>query len=147
MIATATPLDHFRPTEMKDKPPLTSLQLSILRVLWDMGESSVNDMVSRLAAERSLAPTTVATLLTRLEKRGAVARRREGRGYVYRALVGREETRAAKVDELAADLFEGDVSHLVHHLLSTKEIAPGDLERVKALIAEREARAEGGGKS
>jgi len=132
---------------MKDSSPLTSLQLAILRILWDAGESSVNDMVARLATDRHLAPTTVATLLTRLEKRGTVARRREGRGYVYRALIGREETRAAKVDELAADLFEGDVSHLVHHLLSTKEIATGDLERVKALIAEREAHSKGGGKS
>lgn len=132
---------------MKDTSPLTSLQLAILRVLWDVGECSVNDMVAHLAADRQLAPTTVATLLTRLEKRGAVARRREGRGFVYRALVGREETRDAKVHELAADLFEGDVSHLVHHLLSTKEIAPGDLERVKRLIAEREARSGDGGKS
>lgn len=132
---------------MRDSTPLTSLQLAILRVLWDVGEASVNDMVVHLKRERALAPTTVATLLTRLEKRGAIARRREGRGYVYRALLGREETRAARVDELAADLFEGDISHLVHHLLSTKEIAPGDLERVKRLIAEREELGHDGGES
>ena len=132
---------------MKDPAPLTSLQLAILRTLWDAGECGVNDVVARLAPERALAPTTVATLLVRLEKRGAVARRREGRGFVYRALVGREETRAAKLDALTADLFEGHISHLVQHLLSRKEIAPGDLERVKALIAEREAQDPDGGKS
>ncbi|MDF1798545.1 MAG: BlaI/MecI/CopY family transcriptional regulator [Planctomycetota bacterium] len=124
---------------MTDPKALTSLQLAVLRVLWDAGEATVNTMVERLAGERDLAPTTVATLLTRLEKRGYVARRRDGRQYLYRSLVELEEARRTRVDELAADLFEGDVSHLVHHLLSRSELAAGDLERVKALINAAEA--------
>jgi len=128
---------------MTDPKTLTSLQLAVLRVLWDAGEATVNTMVERLAGERDLAPTTVATLLTRLEKRGYVARRRDGRQYLYRSLVELEEARRTRVDELAADLFEGDVSHLVHHLLSRSELAAGDLERVKALIESAESGGSG----
>lgn len=118
---------------------LTSLQLAVLHVLWESGESSVTAVAKGLLPGRDLAPTTVATLLSRLEKRGVIGRRRKGRGFVYRALVERSTTQTGMVDDLARDLFEGDVSNLVHHLLSRGEIAGDDLDKVKALIAAREA--------
>lgn len=52
---------------------LTDLQLALLRVLWTRGEATVQDMVEALRPERDLAPTTVATLLSRLEKRRVVS--------------------------------------------------------------------------
>ena len=54
---------------MPDTTQLTDLQLALLRVLWTRGEATVQDMVEALRPERDLAPTTVATLLSRLEKR------------------------------------------------------------------------------
>lgn len=130
---------------MTDNTPLTALQLSVLRVLWETGEVSVSEVAARLEAERPLAFTTVATLLSRLEKRGVVTRRRKGRQFLYTAAIDREDTRTSRVNELARDLFEGDVSNLVHHLLSSKEIQSGDLARVKALIEAREAEGQNGG--
>ena len=124
---------------MTDPSQLTSLQLAVMNILWDAGEVSVNDVLSGLESERALAFTTVATILSRLEKRGVVERRREGRQFLYRALVEREEARRDKVDELARDLFEGKVSRLVHHLLTRSEVDGGELQRVKELIAAREA--------
>ncbi len=57
----------------------------------------------------------------------------------------REDARRDKVSELTRDLFEGDVSDLVHHLLSSKEIGAGDLQKVKALITRRESEDNQGG--
>jgi BlaI family penicillinase repressor len=113
---------------------LTDLQMSLMRVLWTRGEAAVSDVHESAYAERGLALTTVATILSRLEKAGLVARRQAGRHYLYRALVSEEEVRRSMVSELAERLFQGDVTALVSHLLDEGDIAPGDLDRVRRLI-------------
>lgn len=119
---------------------LTELQIAILRLLWERGEATVADIWEALHAERGLAQTTVATLLTRLERRGVVARRTDHRQYIYRALITEAEVRHSMVGDLTERLFEGDVTALVNHLLTSRDIAPGDLARLRALITEAESR-------
>ena len=113
---------------------LSDLQLDLMRVLWQRGEASTAEVADALAGSRSLAHTTVATLLTRLEKRGLLAMRRDGRQLVYRALVEEGEVRRSMVGGLLDSLFGGDPGALLAHLLHEREIAPGDLERARALL-------------
>ena len=121
---------------------LTPLQLDVMRVLWSRPEATAAEVTESLAGARRLAPTTVATLLGRLEKRGLVAHTRRGRQFVYRAAVAETVARAVMVDELAQRLFAGDAARLVHHLLARHELEPGDLARVRELIEARERRRE-----
>ena len=113
---------------------LSDLQLDLMRVLWQRGEASTAEVAEALAGSRSLAHTTVATLLTRLEKRGLLAMRRDGRQLVYRALVEEGEVRRSMVGGLLDSLFGGDPGALLAHLLREREIAPGDLERARELL-------------
>lgn len=125
---------------MPEPIELTELQIAILRLLWARGEATVNDIWEALHAERGLAQTTVATLLTRLERRGVVARRAEARQYLYRAVVTEVEVQRSMVEELTDRLFEGDVTALVNHLITSKDIAPGDLARLRSMIDAAESR-------
>lgn len=126
---------------------LTELQLAIMKVLWDHGETGVQDLHEALLDERRVAQSTVATLLTRMEKRGLVARRPEGRLHLYRARVDQAQVKRSVVAEftsLAGRLFEGDVATMVSHLLTAPDVEADDLERIKAVIARREAELKGG---
>lgn len=123
---------------MTPKPQLTPLQLSVLRVLWQRGEARVPEVRAELRAERPLAQNTVATVLSRLEKQGLVTHRSEGRQFVYRALLEEEEAQEGMVEELAERVFEGDYSRMFAHLLERAEVEPGELERIKQLIEDRE---------
>jgi predicted transcriptional regulator len=119
---------------------LSELQIALMRVLWRRGETSVSDVAAALADERGLKYTTVATLLSRLEKRGVVKQRREGRQLVYRALVSEPQVRRSMVADLIGSLFGGDARELVAHLVSESDIAPGDLHRVRKRLAKSERR-------
>ena len=119
---------------------LSDAQLALMRVLWTRGESPVSAVAEAIAGERRLAHTTVATMLTRLEKRGLVAARREGRQLVYRARIAEHAVRRSMVAGLLSTLFGGDARALVAHLVREDEIAPGDLERVRALVDAAEDR-------
>ncbi len=122
---------------------LTDLQVDLLEVLWDREEATVAEVQEALLGNRGLATSTVATLLSRLEKRGVVAHRADGRQYVYRAQVTRQEVRDSMVSALTYRMFSGDVAELVSHLLTEAETSPGDLARVKRLIARKTEELEG----
>ena len=117
---------------------VTELQLALLRVLWARQEATVAEVQEALRPERELAATTVATLLTRLAKRGLVRHRVAGRQYVYRAAVTEEAVQQAMAREVT-ELFAGDVASLVNHLLSAQDVDAADLARVKRLIEAKEA--------
>ncbi len=118
---------------MADDIVLRDLQYDLMRVLWQAGELSVADATAALA-ERDLAHTTVATLLTRLEKRGVVSSRREGRMLLYRPCISEAQVRRSMVSSLIAQVFRGDPGALLAHLIREREVAPGDLEQVRALL-------------
>ncbi len=115
---------------------LSELQLDLMRVLW-RGEASVADVAAEMARRRGLAHTTVATLLTRLGRRGLVEARRDGRQLVYRALVDESQVRRSMVGGLIQSLFRGDPQALLAHLVSENEVESGDLARVRALLEKK----------
>jgi BlaI family transcriptional regulator, penicillinase repressor len=119
---------------------LTDLQLAIVRILWERGECTVLEVQEALAPERKLAQTTVATILTRLEKRKIVRHQSKGRLFVYKALVTEPQVRRSMVSDLTALLFDGSPAALISHLIAEKEIKASDLDEVKRLIADAERR-------
>jgi predicted transcriptional regulator len=125
---------------------LTELQAAILKVLWARGETTVVDVHDALRAGRRVAQSTVATLLSRMEKKGLVSHRAEGRQYIYRALVDEGQVRrsvVAEFAELAGRLFEGDVATMVSHLLTAQEVEGRDLARIREMVDRREAELKG----
>ncbi len=116
---------------------LGDLQLAIMRVLWHRGEATVADVHETLEPERGLALTTIATMLAKLEKKGVVDHRAEGRRFVFRPTVDEGQVRRSMVSELTSQLFRGDVTALVNHLLSEHDIDPGELAQVRELIEAR----------
>src|SRR5437899_12352059 len=121
---------------MPGRHQLTELQLAILRVLWDRSEATVQEIWEALHAERGLAQTTVATMLSRLERRGVVTRRAppQSRQYHYRAAVTEREVQHSMVGELTERLFDGDVTALVQHLLSRADVRPGAIAQLRDTI-------------
>ena len=119
---------------------LGDLQHAIMRVLWEQGELPVADVHSSLLEERGLALTTIATMLSKMEKKGVVARRMEGRGFVYAASVSESEVNRSMVSELTDQLFRGDAAALVSHLLTEQQIDRGELDAIKELIEQHATR-------
>jgi len=128
---------------MPGRHQLTELQLAIMRVLWDRSEATVQEIWEALHAERGLAQTTVATMLSRLERRGVVTRRAppQSRQYHYRAAVTEREVQHSMVGELTERLFDGDVTALVQHLLTGEAVSPGDIAKIRDMIERVETNA------
>lgn len=122
---------------------LTELQLDVLDVLWAAGEATVKEVQAALEPERPLARTTVATLLSRLEKKGVVARRAKGGEYVYRPRLSRQAVRRRMLVGFVERVFGGDVPELMSQLLTVGQADLATLRRLRTLIEARREDLEG----
>jgi predicted transcriptional regulator len=113
---------------------LSDLQLAVMRVVWDKGEASASDVQRALHRSRGLAITTVSTLLTRLEKRGLLSHRADGRTFVYRAKISERDVRRSMLSSLVDGLFRGDASAVVSQLLAAGDVTEGDIDRIQELV-------------
>lgn len=118
------------------KHTLGDLQTAIMRELWSRDEMAASEVTEALRSARGLAPTTIATMLMKMEKKGVVTHRREGRKYLYRAAVSEGAVRRSMVAELTERLFEGNVAALVSHLLEENDLDRDDLTKIENLIAQ-----------
>ena len=130
---------------MGSEHQLSDLQLAIMKVVWLRGEAAAAEVHQALCDEgRDLAPTTVATVMSRLEKRGLLTHRTEGRQYIYASKVEEQEIRRSMLERVTHFFFGGDTSALVHHLVGARDVGQDDLEAIKRLIARKEGESEDG---
>jgi BlaI family transcriptional regulator, penicillinase repressor len=119
---------------------LGPLQLQILKVLWEEGEATVAQVHQAVQRARSFAYTTIATMLRKMETRGLVEHRLEGRLFIYRAMVGEKAVSRSLASDLLDRVFEGSLSTLVNHLLTTREVSRDEISRLEHLLEEQKRR-------
>jgi predicted transcriptional regulator len=118
---------------------LSDLQLAFMNVLWEAGEATAGEVQQRLAGDgRAFAPSTVSTVLRRLEGQGWIRHRERGRQFVYRPAVSRQEVTEGVLARITRSLFGGDVPAVVSQLLDTASVRKRDLETIRALLAQKE---------
>ena len=76
-------------------------------------------------------------MLRKMEAKGLVRHRLEGRTFIYRAAVAEETVSKGMADHLLEKLFEGSLAEMVSHLLSSREVSRDELSKLEQLIAER----------
>jgi predicted transcriptional regulator len=106
----------------KTPPPLHELEAEVMDAMWDLGEASVRAVMDALNARTSKprAYTTYMTILARLDGKGLLTRRREGKTDIYSPVHSREEyadLRAqAGVDSLVEQYGEVALSHFARQM-------------------------------
>lgn len=124
---------------MQGPKNLGDLQLAILRTLWESGEAPVAKVHDALS-DRGLALTTIATMLRKMEDKGLVAHRDQGRQFFYRAEVDPAVVHKNLVGDLVTRLFDGDPMALVNHLLRAGDIDLGELDDLRKAVSVAESK-------
>jgi BlaI family penicillinase repressor len=117
---------------------LGDLQLRIMKVLWGRTEpATVAEVLEALSKEGRFAYTTIATMLRKMEARGLVRHRLHDRKFLYRPAVRAQEVTRKISAHFIERLFEGSLSDMLAHLLTTQEIGQEELAKLEELIAKR----------
>src|SRR5436305_1245343 len=131
----------------RELPP--PLEMMCLNALWEIREGNVEDVRKVVSQDRPLAYTTVLTLLDRLARRGAVSRRKEGRGFRYQPTADRSNVRRIALKLFLDHHFEGSEAKLRlfldGHASPEFAVAPEQVEEVTAMPAMAAAAGSGTG--
>ena len=123
-------------SKRKVKADLSKLELEVMDVIWDLGDCSSAEVIAAFSAEkRSLAPTTIRTVLANLRKKGYVKTLpTKERGFRMRPTVERDEVARSTLSGLVAHLFGGSPGQAILHLLEDKDIDEEELSRIRDLV-------------
>jgi predicted transcriptional regulator len=113
---------------------LTEAELRLMKVLWERGESTVNDIAMALPKKTALAYNSVLTTVRILEQKGYVQHRKEGRAFLYIPLVAEEEAGISEVRQVLRRFFGDSREKLMLSLLGDSEVTPEELQRLRDAI-------------
>jgi len=123
---------------MAKRPAVARSELEVARIVWDLGEASVRQVLDALPKERDLDFKTVQTYLRRLEAKGYLRTRREGRSKIYKPKVRPQQVRREVIDDLLGLLFKGESLPLFQHLIQDRGLSSTELEELRAMLDEME---------
>ncbi|CAG0979774.1 Penicillinase repressor [Anaerolineae bacterium] len=114
---------------------VTDAELEVLRALWDLEEATIRALADRVYPNGGASEYgTVQKLLERLEDKGHVSHRSEGRQNVYTARLGREDLVALRLRETADSLCGGSLTPLLTHLVSGARLSARELRDLRRLV-------------
>ena len=114
--------------------------MEIMNVVWDRGEVTVADVWKALSAGRSVARSTVLTMITRLEEKGWLCCDQEGHAFRYKAAVPREATMGSVVRRLVDTAFGGSAERLFQALVHGRGLSKEEARKIKEMIDRAEGK-------
>jgi BlaI family penicillinase repressor len=119
-------------------PKLTNAELEIMHVVWELDGATVREVHERLNQRRTLAYTTVMTMMNILEEKGHLTRHKQGRAYRYEPVRPKSQVISGMVDDFVGKVFDGSARPLVLGLVKDRKLSEKDLEEIARLIKEVE---------
>ena len=119
---------------MAKTPRPTDAELAILRVLWQLGPSTVRQVHDVLMRDRPTAYTTALKLLQIMTEKGLVRRDESDRTHVYHVRLTEEQTQRQLVRDLVDRAFGGSSSKLVLQALASKRASSDELAEIRRML-------------
>ena len=128
-------------TKKRDTPELARRERQIMDVIFKLGEATVGEVLERLPDPPSY--SSVRTIIRKIESKGLLTHRQDGKRYVYRAKQSRETASRTALQKLMDVFFSGSAPDTVAAIMdvSAKTLDPDDLDRISKII--EQARKEG----
>ena len=119
---------------MPPRPSLSKGELEIARIVWELKDAGVRQVFEALPVSRDIDFSTVQTYLRRLEEKGYVNARLEGRSRIYSPKERAQTVIRETVGELIDLLIAGESMPLMKHLVEECRFSPGDIDQLRQLL-------------
>ena len=117
---------------------LTRQELQIMKVVWALNNATVKEVCDAMSQTKTVAYTTILTLMGILEEKGALVHTRSGRAFVYSPLLSRQQGTRNQVRDVISRFFSGKPEGLIEYVLESETIASDQLEVLRNLVESRQ---------
>jgi predicted transcriptional regulator len=128
------------------KAPLTDLESDVMQAVWNLAPCTVEAVHEVVARTRDIKETSVRTLLRRLEQKGYLTHKEEGRAYVYRAAGRASDSRslaAHAVRQIIDRFCRGSVEELVTGMVDARVLSRSEMDRLEEFVKARRQEKKG----
>lgn len=117
--------------------PVSPAEFEVMEALWSAdGPLGAAEVAEKLKNEADWSLKTVKTLLARLTEKGAIAHQVDGRRYLYRPAISRDDYAKTETRGFVQRLFGGRAAPLVAHLADDRGLSADDIKELEALLSE-----------
>ena len=118
---------------------ISSAEWEVMRVLWTKGETTSTEITKILSTKQDWSASTVKTLLGRLADKGYLTSRREGRTYLYQAVLNEEEANLTAVYEVLSKICLTKHHHLLGKLIQQTPMTKEQIRDLQEILASKES--------
>lgn len=129
----------------KPSETLTDAELRVMRVLWQKGSGTVQQVLDSIDEKPALAYNSVLTTIRILERKGYLEHSKDGRAHVFVPVVRQEDATRSEIRHLVGRFFKNSHQDLVLNILEDEGIDTEELKRLRVILQERNSKKEDGG--
>ena len=120
---------------------ISDAEWQVMKIVWMQGEQTSTDLIRVLAERFDWSKSTVQTLLARLVEKECLTRKKEGKSFIYSALLTLDQSRNLLVQDIKAKVCSRRIKNLLADLIVECDFTLADLKDLEAVISERKASA------
>jgi predicted transcriptional regulator len=118
----------------KKTPTLTDGEMKIMKIIWQLGEASVSDVVKRQDNKNKIAYNTILTMMRIMERKGYISHKKKGKAHIFMPTISTSQARIKAIKHMVDSFFNGSPELLVQSLVENKNISIDDIDRIKKMI-------------
>ena len=122
---------------MDKLPTISDAEWEVMEVLWAHSPLTANEVVDQLAGRKTWSPKTVKTLLNRLVTKEALAFDTQGKRYLYRPAIQRDQCVRGESHSFLDRVFGGAIGPMLAHFVNQSDLSPEEIESLQTLLSEK----------
>lgn len=119
---------------MAEKIEISPAEWQVMRIIWTLGQATSTQVIEILQRKVDWKPATIKTLLRRLVQKKALKTTKQGRSFIYEALVAEQSTMNTAADTLFSSLCEMHVGETLAHVINEHELSRDDIQHLQAIL-------------
>ena len=124
----------------KELPKIADSEWRVMKVLWEHGPQTANDVVNALSGEVNWKPRTIKTLISRLVKKGAVKVTEEGYRYQYSAAVDESECIRSETKSFIHRVYQGTMSPALAAFLEDTDLSTQEIDELQEILDKKKGK-------
>ena len=120
---------------------ISDAEWQVMKIIWMQGEQTSTDLIRVLAERFDWSKSTIQTLLVRLVEKECLTRKKEGKFFVYSALLTLDQSRDLLVQDIKDKVCSRRIKNLLADLITECDFTQADLEDLEAVISEKKSNA------
>lgn len=120
---------------------ISDAEWQVMKIIWMQGEQTSTDLIRVLAERFDWSKSTIQTLLARLVEKECLTRKKEGKSFVYSALLTLDQSRDLLVKDIKDKVCSRRIKNLLADLIAEYDFTQADLADLEAAISEKKSNA------